>query len=94
VVLGRTTRFERAALVDELLRSLRETYGRASVFREYGFTGISGRRRWRFDVAILPARIAIEIPGFSPAGARRGAASRTTAGNTRRPRRSGGACCR
>lgn len=94
VVIGRTAAFGRSALVDELLRTLRDAYGPAAVHQEYPFAGITERRRWRFDVAILPVRIAIEIQGFAPSGGhgRRGAGSRMTAGNTRRPRRSDGAC--
>jgi len=69
VVVGRTARFERTALVEELMRALRAAYGPDHVHQEYLFAGITGRRRWRFDVAVLSARIAIEIQGFSPTGA-------------------------
>jgi len=69
ILIGWTARFERAALVDDLLRALRAAYGPAHVHQEYPFAGLTGRRRWRFDVAVLPARIAVEIQGFSPHGA-------------------------
>jgi len=72
IVIGRGPRWEREALVHDLTQRLvgmvgdEFGYRATDIQREYAFHDRG--RRWRFDIAIVPARVAVEVQGYFAGG--------------------------